>query len=223
MHAWSARALIHIDRMFVLWHGDRSGELDRATLQHGMAAIQGAFHSLLEDGTGVPNAKVQSFSHGLLRLEAARWTFVREEGVEPTNNAAERALRPAVLWRKGCFGTQSDGGSRYVERMLTVIATCKQQDRHLLSFLTESLEAHWAGTPPPCVIQTPRAFTYLTTRGSARFRRSTSHRRGPGKPCRASVMRTNAKSQTIGPVLPSLTVPRTQAVFGNRRSRSSTR
>ena len=155
VHDWSARALIQIDLMFVLWHGYRSGELDRATLQHGMAAIQGAFHTLLEDGTVVPNAKVQSFSHGLLRLEAALWTFVREEGVEPTNNAAERALRPAVLWRKGCFGTQSDGGSRYVERMLTVSATCKQQDRHLLSFLTESLEAHWAGTPPPRLLQIP--------------------------------------------------------------------
>jgi transposase len=152
---WSARALIQVDLIVVLWHGYRAGELDRAAVQHGMAALQGAFHTLLEDGTRVPDAKVPSFSRALLRLEAALWTFVHEEGVEPTNNAAERALRPALLWRKGCFGTQSDGGSRYVERMLTVIATCTQQDRHLLSFLTESLEAHWAGTPPPRLVQTP--------------------------------------------------------------------
>jgi transposase len=61
----------------------------------------------------------------LLSLWEAMWTFTTVEGVEPTNNAAERALRPAVLWRKGCYGTQSDGGSRFVERMLTVSATCQ--------------------------------------------------------------------------------------------------
>jgi transposase len=155
VHDWGARALIHVELMFVLWHGYRAGELDRAALQHGMAAIQTAFHRLLEDGNAVPCAKVRSFSRELLRLEAALWTFVREEGVEPTNNAAERALRPAVLWRKGCFGTQSAGGSRYVERMLTVIATCRQQNRHLLTFMTEAVEAYWSGTPPPRFIQTP--------------------------------------------------------------------
>jgi transposase len=80
---------------------------------------------------------------------------VRDDGVEPTNNAAERALRPAVVWRKLCFGSQSEAGARYVERMLTVIATCKQQERHLLTFLTDAVEAHWAGTPPPTLIQTP--------------------------------------------------------------------
>ena len=155
VHEWGAQGLIQIHLLFVLWHSYRAGELDRATLQHGMAALQGAFHDLLERGKDVPLEKVRSFSRDLLRMEAALWTFVREEGVEPTNNAAERALRPGVLWRKICFGTQSDAGSRYIERMLTVIATCRQQDRHLLTFLTESVQAHWAGTPPPSLIQTP--------------------------------------------------------------------
>jgi transposase len=155
VHDWGAQALAQIHLMFVLWHSYQAGELDRGALQCGMASLQAAFHDLLEAGKDVPLEKVRSLSRDLLALEPALWTFVREEGVEPTNNAAERALRPAVLWRKGCFGTQSDAGSRYVERMLTVIATCRQQNRHLLTFLTESVEAYQAGTPPPQLIQTP--------------------------------------------------------------------
>ncbi len=91
----------------------------------------------------------------LLLVWPALWTFVSVEGVEPTNNAAERALRPAVLWRKGCFGTQSASGSRFVAHILTVTATCRQQERHVLTFLTEAVAAHWAGRPAPTLITTP--------------------------------------------------------------------
>ncbi len=102
-----------------------------------------------------PWEKARGFCRDLLNTWPALWTFVAIAGVEPTNNAAERALRPAVLWRKGCFGTQSTAGSRFAEQMLSVSATCQQQNRHLLTFLTESVHAHWAGTPPPTLIQTP--------------------------------------------------------------------
>jgi len=70
-------------------------------------------------------------------------------GIEPTNNTAERALRPAVLWRTGWYGTQSEGGSRFVERMLTVSATCQQQKRPLLPSLVDAMTAFWAGQPAP--------------------------------------------------------------------------
>lgn len=69
------------------------------------------------------------------RVEAL-WTFVSTEGVEPTTNPAERALRPAVIWRRVSFGTQSERGSRFVERILTVCATLKQQNRNVLDYLT---------------------------------------------------------------------------------------
>jgi transposase len=82
------------------------------------------------------------------------WTFVAVEGVEPTNNAAERALRPAVLWRKGCFSAQSAGGNTFVERILSVSATCQQQNRHLLTFLTEAVSAYWARQPAPTLLST---------------------------------------------------------------------
>jgi len=88
----------------------------------------------------------------LLNHEEALWTFVREEGVEPTNNAAEQALRSAVLWRKGCFGAQSAEGNHFVERILSVSATCRQQQRHLLTFVAEAISAYWAGRPAPALL-----------------------------------------------------------------------
>ncbi len=98
--------------------------------------------------------KTRALSDELMRHWDGLWVFVTVDGVEPTNNAAEQALRPAVLWRKGCFGTQSDAGSRFVERMLTVRETCCRQERHLLSFITETVQAHWSGKPAPRLIPT---------------------------------------------------------------------
>ena len=74
------------------------------------------------------------------------------EGVEPTNNGAERALRPAVLWRKGSFGSDSEAGSRFAERLLTVVATCRQQGQHLLDFLVAAGEATLRGTATPSLV-----------------------------------------------------------------------
>jgi len=80
------------------------------------------------------------------------WTFLRHQGVEPTNNAGERALRHAVIWRKLSFGTQSASGSRFVETMLTVIETCRQQGRNVSPFLTNAVEAHLAHQPAPSLL-----------------------------------------------------------------------
>jgi transposase len=77
-----------------------------------------------------------------------------EERIEPTNNAAERALRPAVLWRKGCFGNQSEAGMRYVERVLTFAATCRQQQVHPVDFLTLAILAVRCGTQGPTLVAT---------------------------------------------------------------------
>ena len=79
------------------------------------------------------------------------WTFVEQE-VEPTNNASERALRHAVIWRKLSFGTQSAGGSRFVETMLTVIETCRQQSRNVFTYVTAAVQAHLAGQLTPSLL-----------------------------------------------------------------------
>jgi transposase len=83
----------------------------------------------------------------VLAVEPALWTFVRVEGIEPTNNAAERALRHAVQWRKTSYGTESAVGSHYVENILTVVATCRQQGRNVLEYLTGCCRAAVEGTP----------------------------------------------------------------------------
>jgi transposase len=80
------------------------------------------------------------------------WTFVEVEGVEPTNNAAEQALRQAVIWRKLSFGTQSADGSRFVERLLTVVETCRRQQRNVFSWLVEAVEARLVGKTAPSLL-----------------------------------------------------------------------
>lgn len=77
------------------------------------------------------------------------------EGVAPTNNAAERALRPAVLWRKGCFGARSAEGCRFVERLVRVGATCAVRGQPLCAFLTEAVRAAWANQPAPILVPSP--------------------------------------------------------------------
>ncbi len=121
-----------------------------------LAPLQAELRQALEDGLDPPHAVVAGALCGnLLDSWPALWTFAHLDGVEPNNNATERALRPAVLWRKGSFGTQSEDGSRFVERIMTVAATCKQQGRSLLDFLVAATTAARLGLPPPSLLPTP--------------------------------------------------------------------
>ena len=88
----------------------------------------------------------------ILKVEEGLWTFVRVEGIEPTNNASERALRHAVIWRRISGGTDSAEGSRFVERMLTVVATCRQQKRNVLDYLSSCFEAHLRSHKVPSLL-----------------------------------------------------------------------
>jgi transposase len=128
--------------MFALLDRLRRGEIDRATFRRELKPIKKRIYRALHNGSQTADQKAAGMCKEILRHWLAMWTFVRVEGVEPTNNAAERALRKAVLWRKGCFGTRSEGGGRFVERMLTVTETCRRQERDLVSYLTESIQAH---------------------------------------------------------------------------------
>jgi hypothetical protein len=95
---------------------------------------------------------VESMCRDLLRLEPAMWTFVYEDGVVPTNNTAERDIRKGVMWRTVSFGTDSEAGSRFAERILTASETCRKQDRDLFSFLTQLCAAFQAGDPLPSLL-----------------------------------------------------------------------
>src|SRR5947209_3801299 len=139
-------------QMFTWWHRVREGTLTRSTFRSYMTPLRREVERLLVAGSrsGVP--KTAGTCHDILKRREALWTFVQVEGVEPTNNAAERSIRPGVLWRKGSFGTQSAEGSRFVESMMTVVTTLKQQQRNVLEFLTAACEAALRGEAAPSLL-----------------------------------------------------------------------
>lgn len=141
--------LVVVQGLFERWHRFRGGGLDRQRLQVQMAPLQQELQALLENGCACADSKAATFCRNLLALEGALWTFVRVEGVEPTNNHAERLQRTAVLWRKNAFGSRSEGGCRFVERMLTVVQTLRLQQRPVLAYLQQAVVAHRAGQPAP--------------------------------------------------------------------------
>jgi transposase len=144
--------LAEIERLFALWHGFRAGEFDRQELQQRLVPLQARLGRLLRRGRETPDRKAAGLCRELTKWWPALWTFARVAGVEPTNNRAERALRPTVLWRKGSFGSDSEAGSRFAERLLTVAATCRQQGRSLVDFLVAAGEAALHGTATPSLL-----------------------------------------------------------------------
>jgi transposase len=129
------------DILFEWWHRVRDATMARSTFQGWAARLRRDVRVQLERGAECGCAKTAATCRDLLADERWLWTFVRREGIEPTNNAAERALRHAVLWRRSSFGTQSAAGSRFVENILTIAATCRQQNRSVLETLTALLAA----------------------------------------------------------------------------------
>ena len=141
--------------MFELWHRVRDKTLTRRTFQHRMKPIEKRILRLLRKAQLRAETRTAGMAREILDRRNYLWTFVDTDGVEPTNNAAERAIRPAVLWRKGSFGTDSANGSRFVERILSAVTSLKQQRRHVLDYLTDACAAHDAGLPAPSLL--PRA------------------------------------------------------------------
>ena len=139
------------NEMFHHWHLFHDGKIDRNQLALAIEPVQCRMRACLEsasqDAKVVP--KAQGIARDLLRQWKSLWTFVSETGVVPTNNAAEQAVRKAVLWRKGSFGCNSEAGCRYVERMLTLIGTAKLRGIGLLSWMTEAVNAALQGMPAP--------------------------------------------------------------------------
>ena len=127
---------------------------------------------LVRRGQENPDRKAAALCRELRKWWPALWTFARVDGVEPTNNVAERALRPAVLWRKGSFGSDSEVGSRFAERLLTVVATCRQQGRSVLAFLVTAGEAALLGTAPPSAADRPGGLNAYHRSSSPRRRES---------------------------------------------------
>jgi len=144
--------LAQVKQCFALWAHLREGSLCREDFQTAMQPIRREVHCLLQIGTFVKHRETRKTCQTMLKVEPALWTFVDREGVEPTNNAAERALRRGVLWRRRSFGTQSEAGSQFVARLLTAVMTLRQQQRDVLDYLTEACQAYPLGRMAPSLL-----------------------------------------------------------------------
>lgn len=138
-----------ITAIFDVWERHQRGEIPFKSLQRRTRPTRMALLAALAKGVDCQDPKAAAMARDLLRLFDCIWTFARHRGVPLTNNLAERRIRPAVLWRKGSFGTQSERGSRFVERILTVVQTLKIQGRCALDFIEGAIRAQRAGTTPP--------------------------------------------------------------------------
>ena len=146
--------------VFHHWHRARDGTIRRETFRVHMRRLQHDLWEVLEDGQLCADSRAAGVCRDLFVRFDQLWVFAECPPalfgrIEPTNNSAERALRHAVIWRKLSHGTQSESGSRFVERLLTVVESCRQQNRSVLEFLTDSLLASSAGTKPPTLLADP--------------------------------------------------------------------
>lgn len=139
------------DRAFHLWHQFERGEINRRTLIQRMKPIQKEIQQRLGILREHPAAekKARGIAKDLLRQWESLWTYVHEDGAVPTNNEAERALRKAVLWRKGSFGVNSLEGARFVERILTLAGTTHRRGIDLLDWLAQAIQAGLDEKPAP--------------------------------------------------------------------------
>jgi len=138
--------------LFALWHSFQNDQITRPDFQRKSQPHRTKVGQLLRLGAESTHDKTAGTCRDILKREDALWTFIDQEGVVPTNNFAEQQIRPAVLWRKSSFGTQSELGSRFVERLMTVVASLKLQKRNVLDYLVEACQAANSQTPPPSLI-----------------------------------------------------------------------
>ena len=140
------------DTMFHAWHRVRDGTMTRAAFQEFIERLRLYVVGELKKGAACPAKAVAGRCREILELETALWTFAYVEGVEPTNNAGEHRIRHGVLWRKTSFGTDSPSGSRFVERILTVVTTLRMQGRNVLDYVADACEAALHGRDAPSLL-----------------------------------------------------------------------
>ncbi len=138
--------------VFTWWHQFRREGITRTTLAAYIIRLRPLFEKQLANGMECSSRKAAATCRDLYDHRASLWRFVRNEGACPTNNASEQALRHAVLWRKSSGGTDSEEGSRFVERILTVLATCRRQGRDVIDYLTACHQAVIVGGEIPSIL-----------------------------------------------------------------------
>jgi len=143
------------DELFGLWQRVRDGTLTKARFagkMHAERDFRTRLRTALERGAACGCAKTAGTSRELLDREVSLFVFAFAAGVEPTNNAAERAVRHGVLWRKQSHGPKSEAGATYLAHIWSVVETCRQHGTNVWEYLTECLEATAAGRPAPALL-----------------------------------------------------------------------
>jgi len=138
--------------LFRQWSRCRDGTITQRGMKCLLAPVRRDIEALLLRGVFSGNRRLTGMCHQLFGHRERLWTFLDHPGIGPTNNTAERSLRHAVIWRKLSFGTQSAAGSRFVERTLSVIETCRQQSRDVFALLTAAVAARLSGQPAPSLL-----------------------------------------------------------------------
>jgi transposase len=142
----------YCELVFHYWREHRAGQLADADYKRWISSVQENMKPCLQRATKANLKYVSGSCENLLAHWDAMWTFVENAAVDPTNNHAERELRRLVLWRKRSFGSQSERGDRFVERILTVTQTMRKKAGDTLGFLQQSFRAHIARAPAPSLL-----------------------------------------------------------------------
>jgi hypothetical protein len=140
------------DKLFALWKAFKRGELTRPALQRKMVGLKARFHVLFRRGQLLKDAKIPGTCKDLQRQYRVLGTSLDVDGVEPTNNAAERAIRPLVILRGISLGTRSIAGQRLVARLMSVVTTCRQQRRNPIAYLAEVMRQQRLGATLPSLL-----------------------------------------------------------------------
>ncbi len=143
---------LQAEYLLVLWARVRDGTLSYAHFMTEFPVVQALIRHWLTAGLDATSSRTAATCRQLLDGDASLWLFATRPGLEPTNNSAERALRHPVIWRRTSHGIQSDPGSQFVERILSVAETCRQQQRPVFDFLRQALIAYRAGQPAPSLL-----------------------------------------------------------------------
>lgn len=139
-------------QLFRNWARCRDGTIPRVEMLGLMGSIREEINRLLLRVVFSGNWRLKGMCEPLYHHREKLWTFLDVEGIEPTNNMSERALRPAVIWRKLSISTQRANGNRFVETILTVVETCHKQSRSSFEYLTETIQAHFSGQMLPSLL-----------------------------------------------------------------------
>lgn len=140
------------DDLFHYWHQFKEDKINRDILKRKTKPIRTFIEGLLRRGQRSKNKKTAGTCRNILSYQSAMWRFLETDNIEPTNNLAEQMIRTLAIWRKTSFGTQSQAGTLYMERIMTTVATCKLQSKNILTYLTNAVKSYMNNTDAPSLL-----------------------------------------------------------------------